>query len=273
MDRWSRKQSVTGYWILGLHWGKALSNNHKGHLVGHVKDLGLDLNKAETRLYATSAAQPYHTDGADIVTLLCLKEARVGGKSRWASSWAIHNEFLKLRPDLGPVMAGPWYIDRKGEVPTGQKPYFALPPFNYHEVRSYKDTNHCWMLLKHTVDYSEDEFLYGFILVLVIDCSTVRPKAINLPIKNLQGYLSVNWAPHFYESVHRHEGVPPFSKEHQEVCLGKMAWEESSTWDSGSTQLAFCQCTWWRCLQLCAVVPWFSSSHQSLNPLGIQTVQ
>ena len=33
------------------------------------------------------------------------------------------------------VLAGPWYFDRKGEVPHGKLPYMEIPVFNYHAVR------------------------------------------------------------------------------------------------------------------------------------------
>lgn len=39
------------------------------------------------------------------------------------------------RQDLVEELAGPhWYLDRKGEVPEGEKPYFRLPILNYHQV-------------------------------------------------------------------------------------------------------------------------------------------
>jgi hypothetical protein len=41
----------------------------------------------------------------------------------------------RTRPDLIPVLAGTWYMDRKKEVPPGKKPYFVLPILNWHEVR------------------------------------------------------------------------------------------------------------------------------------------
>lgn len=50
VGRWSREQTVAAYWIIGLHWGKAVSNNHKGHLVGHIKDIGHDPASPSTRL-------------------------------------------------------------------------------------------------------------------------------------------------------------------------------------------------------------------------------
>ncbi len=46
----------------------------------------------------------------------------------------MHNEIVRRRPDLARVLAGPWFMDRKGEVPEGKKGYFELPVFNYHQV-------------------------------------------------------------------------------------------------------------------------------------------
>lgn len=37
MDRYSAKETCIAYWGLGLYWGKAVSNNKKGHLIGHIK--------------------------------------------------------------------------------------------------------------------------------------------------------------------------------------------------------------------------------------------
>ena len=86
VTKWSRQLTVAAYWLCGLHWGKALSNNKKGHLIGHITDIGLDPLKPETRLYATAAPQPFHNDAADIVSLLCLSTAEEGGVSHWSSS-------------------------------------------------------------------------------------------------------------------------------------------------------------------------------------------
>lgn len=134
VERWSREESVAAYWVMGLHWGAAKSNNKKGHLVGHIKDLGQDPSDPNTRLYATSAAQPYHNDGpADVVTLLCLQNAGTGGVSHWSSSHSVFNEVLRRRPDLAEVLAGPWFFDRKGEVPPGKKGFFEIPVFNYYK--------------------------------------------------------------------------------------------------------------------------------------------
>lgn len=43
---------------------------------------------------------------------------------------------MRRRPDLARLLAGPWFMDRKGEVPAGKLGYFELPVFNYHQVSS-----------------------------------------------------------------------------------------------------------------------------------------
>lgn len=37
VDRYSRKETIIAYWGFGLYWGKAVSQNKKGHLIGHIK--------------------------------------------------------------------------------------------------------------------------------------------------------------------------------------------------------------------------------------------
>ncbi len=37
VDRYSQRESVLAYWGFGLYWGRVVSQNAKGHIVGHVK--------------------------------------------------------------------------------------------------------------------------------------------------------------------------------------------------------------------------------------------
>jgi hypothetical protein len=61
--------------------GAARSQNAKGHLLGHVKDLGLDIRDPNVRYYQTSRKLEYHTDSVDIVGLLCLQPAKAGARA------------------------------------------------------------------------------------------------------------------------------------------------------------------------------------------------
>lgn len=137
VDRWSRLETVIASWGISLYWGRLASQNAKGHLIGHIKDTGIDPEHKNpvNRIYLTRAAQPWHNDAADLVGLICLKTAQEGGKSGVCSSITAVNELLKKRPDLVEVLAGTWYMDRKNEIPEGKLPFFNLPIVHYHKGR------------------------------------------------------------------------------------------------------------------------------------------
>lgn len=128
----STAESAVAYLGIGSHLGSFRSQNAKGHLLGHVCDLGLDINQPTTRYYQTNRQLDYHTDSCDVVGLLCLKTSKSGGESRLVSSVTLHNEMLRRHPDLWPQLFNPFPTDRRGEVPPGMLPWFELPVFNWH---------------------------------------------------------------------------------------------------------------------------------------------
>ena len=132
VDRMSRDAQAIAYLGMGSWMGRARSQNAKGHLLGHVKDLGLDITDPGVRYYQTNRRLDYHTDSVDIVGLLCLKTAKAGGESYLASSMTLYNEVLARRPDLMPALFEPFPTDRRGEVPEGMKAWFDIPIFNRH---------------------------------------------------------------------------------------------------------------------------------------------
>ena len=133
VDLWSIREAATVYHGIGTHFGNARSQNGKGHVLGHVRDLGRDaVNDQTARIYQTRERQTFHTDSCDIVALLCLKTARSGGASALVSSMTIYNEMHKRRPDLLRLLFEPFATDRRGEVPAGKKPYFEIPVYSFH---------------------------------------------------------------------------------------------------------------------------------------------
>jgi hypothetical protein len=133
VERWGLREAAIAFFGIGTHLGRARSQNGKGHVLGHVRDLGLDPADPNVRIYQTSARQSFHTDSCDVVGLLCLKTARAGGLSALVSSTTIFNEMRRRRPDLLKLLFQPIATDRRGEVAPGQKPYFEIPVFTWHE--------------------------------------------------------------------------------------------------------------------------------------------
>jgi Taurine catabolism dioxygenase TauD, TfdA family len=79
VTKYTTAESAVAYLGVGSHFGSFRSQNAKGHLLGHVCDLGLDIRKPTTRYYQTNRELEYHTDSCDIVGLLCLKTSKSGG--------------------------------------------------------------------------------------------------------------------------------------------------------------------------------------------------
>lgn len=130
VDRYTLRQSAIAYWGLGLYLGdEPVSQNGKGHVLGHVTNLGLDYADPEVRGYQTSARLAYHSDSSDIVALLCLRTARSGGLSSLVSTTTIWNEMVRSHPQHLRTLMQPLYYTRWGEIPANRKPWAEMPAF------------------------------------------------------------------------------------------------------------------------------------------------
>ncbi len=143
----SRHDAAVAYWGIGLHLGVPVSQNSRGHLLGHVTDEGVDIREPGSRGYQTRVRLPYHTDSSDTVGLLCLQPSRSGGLSSIVSSTTVFNETLRRRPDLAHLWFQDWYYDRRNEERPGEAPFFTTPLacwygglLSIRYVRSFLDT-------------------------------------------------------------------------------------------------------------------------------------
>lgn len=132
MERYALEDAAAMYWGIGVWFGRPRSQNARGHLLGHVRDVGYDLDDPNVRTYQTTQRQYYHTDSVDLVALLCVRKAKSGGLSSLVSSVTAYNALLERRPELLPTLFEPFHFDRRGEVPRGMDPWFSLPIFNWH---------------------------------------------------------------------------------------------------------------------------------------------
>jgi hypothetical protein len=135
VERYSMEEAAAAFLGIGACFGKPVSQNGKGHILGHVKDLGRSIEDPTARIYQTTHKQTFHTDSVDIVALLCLKTAKGGGLSRIVSSMFLYNEMFRRRPDLAAVLFEPFCFDRRGEVPPGKNGYYETPIFHWHADR------------------------------------------------------------------------------------------------------------------------------------------
>jgi len=124
IHRYSEDDASIIYWGIGRHLGLPVSQNAAGDLLGHVRDTGRSIADPSVRGYQTRIRLPYHTDGSDVVGLLCFRPAKSGGLSSIVSSTTVYNEVLLRRPDLVELMYEPFYYDRREEQGPGEDPWY-----------------------------------------------------------------------------------------------------------------------------------------------------
>jgi len=125
----TKEQIAIAYWLIGIRFGRPLSQNVKGHMIGHVKDFGGDYGDKTVRGYQTSAEMTFHSDQCDYVALLCVSPSKSGGASRIVSTVTIYNEMLKRTPDLAQELMNGFYVanhSELGNTPLSRKPIFAF---------------------------------------------------------------------------------------------------------------------------------------------------
>lgn len=134
-DKYTDEECELIYWGIGIHLGKPVSQNTRGHLLGHVTDEGKSISDPTTRMYQTKLKMDFHSDQlpVDVVGLFCQRKAKKGGASYLVSALTIHNVLRKERPDLIEVLHQPFNLDWRGENPEGEQPWYTCPMFSYHD--------------------------------------------------------------------------------------------------------------------------------------------
>ena len=115
------------YWGLAKHIGTAVTQSHRGDIIGDVRDIGVDSNSAKGRGYTSNQKLIFHCDSADVTGLFCINPAKSGGRSLIVSSIAIHNEISRTRPDLLAVLHQPYYWSWQDQERPGELPYYPQP--------------------------------------------------------------------------------------------------------------------------------------------------
>ena len=126
------------YWGVMMHFGLAIPQNSKGDLLGHVQDTGAKWGERRNgelvRGYVTNAMLPFHTDTADLVSLMCVRKSKAGGLSRIVSSMAIFNAILENEPEVLETLFRGFHYSLRGEGTGGvtEVTNYPVPVFSYH---------------------------------------------------------------------------------------------------------------------------------------------
>jgi len=141
VDRYSAEELKNLYWGVGAHLGSARYQNAQGELIGLVRDeyrlygevqeapADATLGRSSRSKARSSGPLRFHTDRCDVVTLLCVRQARSGGASRIASAVSVANAIRARRPDLHALLCQDYWRSRQGEEVGGERQVYALPLF------------------------------------------------------------------------------------------------------------------------------------------------
>ena len=134
-ERYTDEDCALIYWGIGVHLGNPISQNARGHRLGHVRDEGRSYEDPNARGYQTHQRMDFHCDllPVDVLGLFCLRTAKSGGVSALVSALTVHNVLGVERPDLLNTTYGLFNVDWRNEEPEGEQPWFSIPMFSVRD--------------------------------------------------------------------------------------------------------------------------------------------
>ena len=127
VDKYDPERMQSLYWGIGTHFGHGCSQSADGDYLGHVRNV-----EKASRGYTTSRELNLHTDSAEIVGLLCVRDAKEGGLSIYASSLKVHEIIAREHAEYLPVLERGFRCDRRGEEAPEDEPVtpYRVPVFS-----------------------------------------------------------------------------------------------------------------------------------------------
>ena len=138
VERLGAEDASWVYWGIGMHLGDPWPQNAKGHLLGDVRDQGKAPDDPTARGNEIGGHPlTFHSDGSDLVGLLCLNSGASGGESLIANALAAHNELVRGEPELAAALYDPLPYDFRGEQAKDGRPWYGVPTFTRHRDRLF----------------------------------------------------------------------------------------------------------------------------------------
>jgi hypothetical protein len=120
VEKHTVEESEKMFWIIGTHFGVAVSQNSFGMKMSRVQEERMADGSPATRGTKSRHELAMHSDECDVLGLMCVRPAASGGETQIVSVPSIHNEILRTRPDLLPILYKGFPHHRRGEQPDDQ---------------------------------------------------------------------------------------------------------------------------------------------------------
>ena len=140
VERFSEDQTTRIFWGIVQHIGTPVSQSATGERIFHVRDEGFRIDDPRARGPNTRKRLSFHTDRCDVISFMCLQQAKSGGENDLVSSAALYNQVRQQRPDLLAELMQPYYyqrhnVDRGNELAYCRQPVFSF--FQGHFAACY----------------------------------------------------------------------------------------------------------------------------------------
>lgn len=138
LDDISESSAKRLYWVMMSMIARPVAQKHDGSMCFTVHDTGgKPLPGSGVRPAVSNVEQHFHNDNAfngappDYVSLLCVRQAAIGGVSRVVSLATVHNELAARYPAALDRLYGSFCFDRQKEHPTDEPAFIEQPVFHY----------------------------------------------------------------------------------------------------------------------------------------------
>ncbi len=112
-------------WAIGVRLGTPVNQMGGGTMLARLQDLRDPRRTKETKPEDTNDPLKHHTDGSDLLALMCVRQARAGGNSFVASSARTVREIARQYPELLiPLLEDYFAFTRNEEQPAGEDPFY-----------------------------------------------------------------------------------------------------------------------------------------------------
>ena len=122
--------------IISTSLGQLYVQNIKNEKFVVITDEGKSM-KTGGRYHQTKEGGSFHTDSPqwknvpDFIGLLCIRPAKIGGESKFVSSYTVHNQLIKLNPNFLQSLYKNFHFDKRNEFKKNESPTTFEPIFRY----------------------------------------------------------------------------------------------------------------------------------------------
>ena len=122
--------------IISTSLGELYVQNIKNEKFVIITDEGKSM-KTGGRYHQTKEGGSFHTDSPqwknvpDFIGLLCIRPAKIGGESKFVSSYTVHNQLIKLNPNFLQSLYKNFHFDKRNEFKKNESPTTFKPIFKY----------------------------------------------------------------------------------------------------------------------------------------------